>query len=88
MMKYILGTFIIGVILSFLLYFLIFKVIFTGISETDKYIDQSKELIGEKFIIDNDTLTITNFRYLPTASYYLVGEKEYAVEFVTKNLIK
>ncbi len=87
-MKYILGTFVVLTVLTLLFYYIVIGTVVTTISNTDTYINESKELIGEKFVIDKDTLIITNFRYVPTASYYLVGEKEFAVKFVEKNLIK
>jgi hypothetical protein len=58
------------------------------VKENDRRIE-ARELIGEKFIADGDTLTIVDFKYNPLGSSYSVKNgKEFAEEFVNKNLVK
>ena len=62
------------------------------VNEVDNAEALKKELIGEKTIINNDTLMITEFTYNPTGSKVtVIGKKEpFKVDaaFAKKNLIK
>jgi len=56
------------------------------VDDTENDIDVAKELIGERFVIEKDTLTITDYSLVDGYSVYGRNDK-FSKEFVEKNLI-
>ena len=94
-MKKIIGIFIGLCLLIILGYWIIIGIVVNAVvDEKDKVGMLKEELIGEKFVINNDTLIITDFIYNPTGSKVTAIGNNITVKFTVdvtfakKNLIK
>jgi len=88
-MKKIILAFIALIAIIIVLYYTVIVVFIGGlINETKERRVVARELIGEKFVIENDTLLIVDHNGV-TGRYSVHGSEEtYPIEIIEKNLIK